>query len=100
MKNTKTFTGQKFENNYYPGDYAIKDSDGYFWLLGRADDILKVAGHRIGTAELESSLISHKDIAEAAVCGIYDEIKGEVIVAFVVLKHNVKKMIMYYKQNL
>jgi acetyl-CoA synthetase len=81
----------KFENNYYPGDYAIKDSDGYFWLLGRADDILKVAGHRIGTAELESSLISHKDIAEAAVCGIYDEIKGEVIVAFVVLKQSVKK---------
>jgi len=81
----------KFENNYYSGDYAIKDSDGYFWLLGRADDILKVAGHRIGTAELESSLVSHSDIAEAAVCGIPNEIKGEVIVAFVVLKQNVKK---------
>ena len=80
----------KFKDNYYPGDYAIKDSDGYFWLLGRADDILKVAGHRIGTAELESSLVSHDDIAEAAVCGIPDEIKGEVIVAFVVLKHGVK----------
>ena len=80
----------KFEDRYYPGDYAIKDSDGYFWLLGRADDILKVAGHRIGTAELESSLVSHDDIAEAAVCGIPDEIKGEVIVAFVVLKQNVK----------
>ena len=81
----------KFENNYYPGDYAIKDSDGYFWLLGRADDILKVAGHRIGTAELENSLVSHGDIAEAAVCGIPDEIKGEVIAAFVVLKQNAKK---------
>ena len=81
----------KFENNYYSGDYAIKDSDGYFWLLGRADDILKVAGHRIGTAELESSLVSHSDIAEAAVCGIPNEIKGEVIVAFVVLKQNAKK---------
>ena len=80
----------KFKDNYYPGDYAIKDSDGYFWLLGRADDILKVAGHRIGTAELESSLVSHDDIAEAAVCGIPDEIKGEVIVAFVVLKHGTK----------
>ena len=80
----------KFQNNYYPGDYAIKDSDGYFWLLGRADDILKVAGHRIGTAELESSLVSHDDIAEAAVCGIPDEIKGEVIVAFVVLRQNAK----------
>ena len=81
----------KFENNYYSGDYAIKDFDGYFWLLGRADDILKVAGHRIGTAELESSLVSHSDIAEAAVCGIPNEIKGEVIVAFVVLKQNAKK---------
>jgi len=80
----------KFKDNYYPGDYAIKDSDGYFWLLGRADDILKVAGHRIGTAELESSLVSHDDIAEAAVCGIPDEIKGEVIVAFVILKHGAK----------
>ena len=80
----------KFKNNYYPGDYAIKDSDGYFWLLGRADDILKVAGHRIGTAELESSLVSHNDVAESAVCGIPDEIKGEVIVAFVVLKQDVK----------
>ncbi len=82
----------KFENNYYSGDYAIKDSDGYFWLLGRADDILKVAGHRIGTVELENSLVSHGDIAEAAVCGIPDEIKGEVIVAFVVLKQNAKKI--------
>ena len=81
----------KFQDNYYSGDYAIKDSDGYFWLLGRADDILKVAGHRIGTAELESSLVSHSDIAEAAVCGIPNEIKGEVIVAFVVLKQNAKK---------
>ena len=81
----------KFENNYYTGDYVIKDSDGYFWLLGRADDILKIAGHRIGTAELESSLVSHNDIAEAAVCGIPDEIKGEVIVAFVVLKQGAQK---------
>jgi len=80
----------KFRDNYYSGDYAIKDSDGYFWLLGRADDILKVAGHRIGTAELESSLVSHSNIAEAAVCGIPDEIKGEVIVAFVVLKQDAK----------
>jgi len=80
----------KLQGNYYTGDYAIKDSDGYFWLLGRADDILKVAGHRIGTAELESSLVSHDDVAESAVCGIPDEIKGEAIVAFVVLKQDVK----------
>lgn len=80
----------RFQGNYYPGDYAIKDSDGYFWLLGRADDILKVAGHRIGTAEIESSLVSHDNIAEAAVCGIPDEIKGEAIVAFVVLTQDTK----------
>ena len=81
----------KFKNAYYSGDYAIKDSDGYFWLLGRADDIIKVAGHRIGTAELESSLVTHDDIAEAAVCGIPDEVKGEIIIAFVVLKERAIK---------
>ena len=79
----------KFDKTYYPGDYAIKDSDGYLWLLGRSDDVLKVAGHRIGTAELESSLVSHVDVAESAVCGIPDEIKGEAIIAFVVLKEGV-----------
>ena len=79
----------KYEGIYYPGDYAIKDTDGYFWLLGRSDDVLKVAGHRIGTAELESSLVSHNGVAESAVCGIPDEIKGESIIAFVVLKENV-----------
>nr|AIF12766.1 acetate--CoA ligase (ACSS, acs) [uncultured marine thaumarchaeote KM3_57_D03] len=81
----------KFKDYYYSGDYAIKDSDGYFWLLGRADDIIKVAGHRIGTAELESSLVTHSDVAEAAVCGIPDEIKGEIIIAFVVLKDSTIK---------
>jgi len=66
-----------------------KDHDGYLWLLGRADDVLKVAGHRIGTAELESCIVSHGDVAESAVCGVPDELKGEVVIAFVVLKHNV-----------
>ena len=79
----------KFDSVYYPGDYAIKDSDGYLWLLGRSDDVLKVAGHRIGTAELESSIVSHNDVAESAVCGIPDDVKGESIIAFVVLKENV-----------
>jgi acetyl-CoA synthetase len=87
----KTVYWSKYENSYYSGDYAIKDEDGYFWILGRADDVLKVAGHRIGTAELESSIMSHTDVAEAAVCGIPDEIKGEVIIAFVVLKQGIKK---------
>ena len=81
----------KYENCYYPGDYALKDEDGYLWLLGRADDVLKVAGHRIGTAELESCIVSHDSVAESAVCGIPDEIKGEVIIAFVVLKESIEK---------
>ena len=81
----------KFQNAYYSGDYAKIDEDGYFWLLGRADDVLKVAGHRIGTAELESCIVSHEDVAESAVCGIPDEVKGEVIISFAVLNENVKK---------
>ena len=81
----------KFQNVYYSGDYAKIDKDGYFWLLGRADDVLKVAGHRIGTAELESCIVSHNDVAESAVCGIPDEVKGEVIIAFAILRENVTK---------
>ena len=76
----------KYSGCYYPGDYAMRDSDGYLWLLGRADDVLKVAGHRIGTAELEGCIVSHKDVAEAAVCGVPDDIKGEAIMVFAVLK--------------
>ncbi len=76
----------KFKDYYYAGDYAIIDNDGYFWLLGRADDVLKVAGHRLGTFEIESALVSHKGVAEAAVSSRSDAIKGEVIIAFVVLK--------------
>ena len=87
----KTVYWSKYENYYYTGDYAIKDEDDYLWLLGRADDVLKVAGHRIGTAELESSIVSHADVAESAVCGIPDEIKGEKIIAFVVLKQGTNK---------
>ena len=81
----------KFKNCYYPGDFAIRDDDGYFWLLGRADDVLKVAGHRIGTAELESCIVSHSDVSESAVCGIPDDVKGEVIISFVVLKESSSK---------
>ena len=79
----------KYPDCYYPGDYALKDSDGYLWLLGRADDILKIAGHRIGTAELESCIVSDCAVAESAVCGIPDEIKGEAIIVFAVLKDGV-----------
>lgn len=85
----KTVYWSKYKNCYYPGDYALKDGDDYIWLLGRADDVLKVAGHRIGTAELESCMVSHPSVAESAVCGIPDEVKGEVIIAFVVLKQGI-----------
>ena len=81
----QTYFG-RFGNIYYTGDYAVKDPDGYFWLLGRADEVLKVAGHRIGTVELESALVSHPAVSEAAVMGKEDALKGEVPVAFVVLR--------------
>ena len=76
----------KYPGYYYPGDYAVRDRDGYFWLLGRADEVLKVAGHRIGTIELEDALISHGAVAESAVIGKADPIKMQVPVAFVVLR--------------
>jgi acetyl-CoA synthetase len=82
----KTYWGQ-FENKYYvAGDSAHRDKDGYFWILGRTDDVLKVAGHRLGTMEVESALVAHHRVAEAAVVGRPHEIKGESIVAFVTLK--------------
>ncbi|MCX8150721.1 MAG: acetate--CoA ligase [Candidatus Bathyarchaeota archaeon] len=81
----QTYFG-KWANIYCTGDYAIKDPDGYYWLLGRADEVLKVAGHRIGTVELESALVSHPAVSEAAVMGKEDSVKGEVPVAFVTLR--------------
>lgn len=80
----------KLPHKYYTGDKARKDKDGYFWIQGRADDILKVAGHRIGNYEIESALVSHPKVAEAVVIGKPHEIKGEAIVAFVVLKEGVQ----------
>ncbi len=79
----------RFPGIYYTGDYAVKDKDGYFWILGRADEILKVAGHRIGTAELEDAAVSHPQVAEAAVVSKAHPIKGESIVIFVRLKEGV-----------
>ena len=79
---------RKFENEnvYYAGDYALSDADGYLWLLGRSDDVLKVSGHRLGTMELESAFVSYKAIAEAAVTSRPDQKKGESIIAFLVLR--------------
>ncbi|MEW6213821.1 MAG: acetate--CoA ligase [Nitrospirota bacterium] len=76
----------RFKGIYYTGDYAIKDEEGYFWLLGRADEVLKVAGHRLGTVEIESAVVATPFAAEAAVVGIPDPIKGENIVVFAILK--------------
>ncbi len=70
---------------YFTGDGARRDEDGYFWIMGRIDDVINVAGHRIGTMEVESSLVSHPTVAEAAVVGRPDELKGQGIVAFVTL---------------
>jgi len=78
---------RKFGGRYYfAGDGARRDDDGYFWIMGRVDDVLNVSGHRLGTMEIESALVSHEAVAEAAVVGRPDEIKGEAICAFVVLK--------------
>ncbi|MEM2870735.1 MAG: acetate--CoA ligase [Thermoplasmata archaeon] len=77
----------RFKGMYLAGDYAIRDKEGYMWLLGRADETLKVAGHRIGTAEVESAAVALPFIAEAAVVGVPDQIKGESIVLFAILKH-------------
>jgi acetyl-CoA synthetase len=75
---------------YFAGDGAKKDSEGYFWLLGRVDDVVNVAGHRIGTAELESVFVEHEAVAESAVIGVTHEVKGQALVAFITLKRGVK----------
>jgi acetyl-CoA synthetase len=75
-----------FPGFYFTGDGARRDEDGYFWIVGRIDDVLNVAGHRLGTSEIESALVSHPSVAEAAVVGRPDELKGQAVVAFVTLK--------------
>lgn len=71
---------------YFAGDGARQDEDGYFWVMGRVDDVINVSGHRLGSMEIESALVSHPAVAEAAVVGRFDELKGEAIVAFVTLQ--------------
>jgi acetyl-CoA synthetase len=86
---------ERFIQSYFPielkgyylaGDGAQRDHDGYFWIMGRIDDVLNVSGHRLGTMEIESALVSHPQVAEAAVVGKPHEVTGEAVVAFVVLK--------------
>ncbi len=81
----------KFKNKYLMGDYAIKDDDGYYWLLGRSDEVLNVSGHRIGTVEIEDGLVSMNEINESAVFGKPDKIRGDAIIAFVTLKNGYSK---------
>jgi acetyl-CoA synthetase len=81
----------KWPDKYFPGDGARKDDDGYFWFLGRVDDVLNVAGHRIGTTEVESALVDHPAVAEAAVVGKADEVKGQGIAAFVTVKDGIEE---------
>jgi acetyl-CoA synthetase len=80
-----------FPGNYFTGDGSRKDPDGYYWLLGRIDDVINVSGHRIGTAEVESALVSHAAVAESAVIGYPHDIKGQGIYAFVTLKTGIQK---------
>jgi len=76
----------RFPGLFYTGDYAMRDEDGYFWLLGRADEVLKVAGHRLGSLELENAAVSHPAVAEAAAVARSDPVKGEAIVLFAMLR--------------
>jgi acetyl-CoA synthetase len=79
----------KYDNIYFTGDGAKRDEDGYFWLLGRVDDVMNVSGHRVSTMEVESALVDHKQVAEAAVIGKPHDIKGQAIAAFVTVKTGV-----------
>ena len=79
-----------FDNVYFTGDGAKRDEDGYYWITGRVDDVINVSGHRLGTAEIESSLVSHEAVAEAAVVGFPHDIKGQGIYAYVTLKKGVE----------
>jgi acetyl-CoA synthetase len=81
----------KYPGMYMTGDSARKDEDGYFWIIGRVDDVIKVSGYRLGTAEIESALVSHHAVAEAAAIGLPHEIKGNAIHCFVILKTGFEK---------
>jgi acetyl-CoA synthetase len=81
----------KFKTMYQTGDSARKDEDGYLWIIGRMDDVIKVSGYRLGTAEVESALVSHPDVAEAAAIGLPHDIKGNAIHGYVILREGVEK---------
>ena len=80
----------QFDGIYFTGDGCRRDEDGYYWITGRVDDVINVSGHRLGTAEIESALVLHKDVAESAVVGFPHDIKGQGIYAFVTLNQEVE----------
>jgi acetyl-CoA synthetase len=80
----------QYPGYYFTGDGGRRDEDGYYWITGRVDDVINVSGHRLGTAEVESALVLHKDVAEAAVVGAVDDVTGWSIYAFVILNHGVQ----------
>ena len=85
----ETYWG-RFSDRYFAGDGAKLDDDGYLWLLGRVDDVMNVSGHRISTTEVESSLVAHPTVAEAAVVGAKDDVTGQAIIAFVTLRGGIE----------
>lgn len=96
-----------YPGTYFTGDGARRDEDGYYWITGRVDDVLNVSGHRLGTAEIESALVSHPSVAEAAVVGAPHDIKGQGIYVFVTLKNGIeetdalrKELIMHVRQHI
>jgi acetyl-CoA synthetase len=81
----------KFPGYYLTGDSARRDEDGYYWIIGRVDDVIKVSGYRLGTAEIESALVSHHMVAEAAAIGLPHDVKGNAIYAYIILKAGFEK---------
>jgi len=86
----KTYWSRFGKDIYFTGDGAKRDADGFIWILGRVDDVINVAGHRVGTMEVESALVSHDDVVEAACVGISDEVKGQAVASFVTLRDGIK----------
>jgi propionyl-CoA synthetase len=82
---------EKFPGYYFSGDGGYRDEDGYVYITGRVDDVINVAGHRLSTAEMEEVVAAHEDVAECAVVGAYNELKGQIPVAIVVQKTNINK---------
>jgi acetyl-CoA synthetase len=81
---------ERYPGRFATGDSARRDDDGDIWIIGRTDEVIKVSGYRLGTAEIESALVSHPDVSEAAAIGVPDEIRGNVIYAYVVLRSGVE----------